>query len=86
MTSRPNILLLQAEDIGRHLGCYGDPAAHTPHLDAFADQSVRYTNGFTHAPVSAPSRGGMVTGRYPYSLGNHHMRSTLAHPPRHFVQ
>ncbi len=86
MTSHPNILFLQAEDIGRHLGCYGDPVSHTPHLDALATQSVRYTNGFSHAPVCAPSRGGMVTGRYPYSQGNHHMRSTLAHPPRPFVQ
>lgn len=81
-----NILILQAEDIGRHLGCYGDPVAHTPHLDAFAAKSTRYTNAFTHAPVCAPSRGGMATGQYPYSLGNHHMRSTLAHSPRHFVQ
>lgn len=81
-----NILLLQAEDIGRHLGCYGDPVAHTPHLDAFARQGVRYTRAFSNAPVCAPSRGGMATGCYPYSLGNHHMRSTLAHPPRHFVQ
>ena len=86
MPSRPNILLLQAEDIGRHLGCYGDPVAHTPNLDAFARQSVRYTNAFSTAPVCAPSRGGMGTGRYPYSLGNHHMRSTLARPPRHFTQ
>jgi len=86
MTSRPNILFLQAEDIGRHLGCYGDPVSHTPNLDTLATQSVRYTQGFSHAPVCAPSRGGMVTGRYPYSQGNHHMRSTLAHAPRHFVQ
>lgn len=86
MTSQPNFLFLQAEDIGRHLSCYGDPVSHTPHLDALCAQSVRYTNGISHAPVCAPSRGGMVTGRYPYSQGNHHMRSTLAHSPRHFVQ
>lgn len=60
--------------------------AHTPHLDAFSQESVRYTHAFTHAPVCAPSRGGMATGQYAYSLGNHHMRSTLAESPRHFVQ
>lgn len=86
MNQRPNIMLLQGEDVGRHLGCYGDPTAHTPHLDALASQGARYTQAFTHSPVCAPSRGGMVTGRYPYSLGNHHMRSTLAKPPRTFVQ
>ncbi len=81
-----NIMLLQGEDVGRHLGCYGDLKARTPHLDKLASQGVRYTHGFSHAPVCAPSRGGMVTGRYPYSLGNHHMRSTLAHAPRTFTQ
>ena len=86
MTSTPNILLLQAEDIGRHLGCDGDPCAHTPYLDAFAEQSVRYTQGYSHTPVCAPSRGGMGLSRYPYSAGNHYMRSTLAETPRHFVQ
>lgn len=83
---RPNILLLQGEDIGRHQGCYGDLKAHTPNLDRLAEEGVRYTQAFTHAPVCAPSRGGMVTGRYPYSLGNHHMRSSLAQPPRTFTQ
>ncbi|WFB34429.1 sulfatase-like hydrolase/transferase [Kiritimatiellota bacterium B12222] len=81
-----NIMLLQGEDVGRHLGCYGDVHAHTPHLDSLASQGMRFTHAFTHAPVSAPSRGGMVTGCYPYSLGNHHMRSCLARPPRTFTQ
>ncbi|MDF3127982.1 sulfatase [Kiritimatiellaeota bacterium B1221] len=81
-----NIMLLQGEDVGRHLGCYGDGNARTPHLDQLASQGVRYTQAFSHAPVCAPSRGGMVTGRYPYSLGNHHMRSRLAHAPRTFTQ
>lgn len=82
----PNILLLQGEDVGRHLGCYGDSAARTPHLDTLAAQGTRYDQAFTHTPVCAPSRGGMVTGRYPYSLGNQHMRSTLNRPPRTFTR
>lgn len=80
-----NIMLLQCEDTGRHFGCCGEPGASTPNIDAFAREGTRFTNGFTHAPVCAPSRGGMVTGRYPYSLGNHHMRSTLAFDPGLFT-
>ena len=34
--SRPNILWLSTEDISTHLGCYGDPDAITPALDALA--------------------------------------------------
>jgi arylsulfatase A-like enzyme len=80
-----NFLLLIGEDTGRHLGCYGDAYARTPHLDALAADGCRYTHGFTHTPVCAPSRGGLVTSRYPYSLGNHLMRSKLVDPPRMFT-
>ncbi len=77
-----NILVLQGEDVGRHLGCYGDSYAQTPNLDQLAAEGMRFTNAFSHAPVCAPSRGGMMIGCYPWTKGNHHMRSTLSHPPR----
>jgi arylsulfatase A-like enzyme len=79
-------MLLQCEDTGRHFGCYGEPGASTPNIDQLAREGTLYTNGFTHAPVCAPSRGGMVTGRYPYSLGNHHMRSNLNFNPGIFTE
>lgn len=83
---RPNIMILQGEDVGLHLSCYpGNEYSNTPHLDKLADQGVRYDQAFTHSPVCAPSRGGMVTGCYPWTIGNHHMRSTLANPPRTFM-
>jgi len=85
MNQPPNILLLQCEDTGRHLGCYGDTYARTPHMDQLAREGVRYSKAYTHAPVCAPSRGGMVTGCYPWTIGNHHMRSTLSNPPRCFT-
>lgn len=81
-----NVVLLVGEDTGRHHGCYGEPYAHTPNLDRLAAEGCRYTNAFTHAPVCAPSRSGLVTGRYPWSIGTYHMRSTLLDPPRVFMQ
>jgi hypothetical protein len=56
--ARPNIVLIVGEDVGRHLGCYGDDYAITPNLDRLAADGTLYTNGFTHAPVCAPSRSG----------------------------
>ncbi|MGC9451618.1 MAG: sulfatase family protein [Oceanipulchritudo sp.] len=85
MTQPLNIMLLQCEDIGRHLGCYGDPYASTPNMDQLASEGARYTNAFSHAPVCAPSRGGMVIGCYPWTIGNHLMRCTLVNPPRMFT-
>ena len=85
MTQRPNIVMMVGEDVGRHFGCYGDEYAITPNLDRLAAGGALYTQGFTHAPVCAPSRSGLVTGRYPCSIGSHHMRSTLVNPPRMFT-
>jgi uncharacterized sulfatase len=72
---RPNILWLSCEDIGPHLGCYGDPHSVTPNLDRLATQGVRYTSAFTTAGVCAPNRSCIITGMYSTTLGTHHMRS-----------
>jgi N-sulfoglucosamine sulfohydrolase len=83
--ARPNIILLVGEDTGLTLGCYGDPDARTPNLDRLASQGMRYTHAFSTSPVCAPSRAGLVTSRYPWSLGTHLMRSVVLHPPRLFT-
>ena len=82
---RPNIVWIVGEDLGPQLRCYGDKQAITPNIDRFAAQGARYTHAFTHAPVCAPSRSGLITGRYPTEIGTHHMRSKLLKPPPAFT-
>ncbi len=82
---RPNIVWIVAEDLSPSLGCYGDPDAITPNLDRLAGQGLRFTGCFTHAPVCAPTRSGLITGQYPTTIGTHHMRSKLLQPPRLFT-
>lgn len=77
---RPNLLWITAEDLSPHLGCFGDPYARTPNLDAFARQAVRYTRAFSAAPVCAPSRVTLVTGVWANSLGNPHLRCEMTLP------
>jgi uncharacterized sulfatase len=77
---RPNILWLSCEDIGPHLGCYGDAHATTPNLDAFARQATRYTNASTVTGVCATCRASIITGMYPSSLGNQFMRCSVTLP------
>lgn len=84
--TRPNIVLLIGEDTGRHIGCYGEPAATTPNLDRLASQGARFDCAFSHAPVCAPSRSGLSTGCYPTSYAAHHMRSTALQPPPMFTR
>lgn len=79
-TRRPNILWITAEDASPALGCYGDEYATTPHIDALAKESVRYTHAFATAPVCSPSRSCLITGCYAPSLGTHNMRSAFPLP------
>jgi len=78
---RPNIVWISAEDISPNLGCYGDTYATTPNLDKFAAQGVRYDRAFTHAPVCAPARSGIITGMYPTAIGTTWMRCGGVPPP-----
>src|SRR5439155_3014405 len=80
-----NIVFITTEDVSPNLGCYGDADAVTPNLDEFAAEGARFTRAFTHAPVCAPSRSGIITGVYPTTLGSHHMRSKLTKTPPLFT-
>jgi uncharacterized sulfatase len=83
---RPNIVWIIGEDMGPEQGCYGDTNAITPNMDRLAREGARYTHAFTHAPVCAPSRSGLITGQYPTTIGTHHMRSQLLNPPPMFTE
>ena len=83
--TRPNIMLIECEDVGLHFGCYGSPDARTPNLDKLAAEGARFDKAFSHSPVCSPSRSGMVTGCYPWSIGTHHHSSRLLSPPRTFM-
>src|SRR5262245_49593729 len=66
----PNIVILLADDLGySDLGCQGNAALKTPHLDRLAGQGVRCTDFYVSAPWCSPTRAGLMTGRYPQRNG-----------------
>ena len=78
---RPNILWLVCEDSNVNwFGCYGNPMAKTPHIDALAKQGFRYTHAYACAPVCAPSRSSWITGVHAISTGTQPMRSRYPIP------
>ncbi|MDR7345729.1 arylsulfatase A-like enzyme [Pantoea alhagi] len=81
---RPNIILIAAEDMNTRLGVYGDKIAKTPHLDALAKEGVTFTQAFTMAGVSSPSRAGLITGVFSHQIGLQHMR-TASRPAGGYV-
>ncbi len=71
---RPNILLIVSDDQGYNdLGCYGSGEVKTPNLDTLARQGVRLTNFYVTWPACTPSRGSLLTGRYPQRNGTYDM-------------
>ena len=66
----PNVIVILTDDQGSvDAGCYGATDLVTPHIDALARRGVRFTQFYAAAPVCAPSRGGLLTGRYPLCNG-----------------
>lgn len=63
--SKPNIIIILADDIGYgDLGCYGATKIKTPAIDALATNGVRFTNAYSPASTSSPSRYALLTGEY----------------------
>ena len=69
-TSHPNFIIILADDMGYgDMGAFGNPTIKTPNLDNMAHQGQRWTNFYVAAPVSTPSRAGLLTGRLPVRTG-----------------
>jgi arylsulfatase A-like enzyme len=65
-----NVIVILADDLGYgDLGCYGHPKFKTPNLDRLAKEGVRLTNAYVPVPFCAPTRGALMTGRYPMRNG-----------------
>lgn len=61
----PNIVYIMADDLGwAELGSYGQKKIKTPNLDRLAAQGVRFTQHYTSAPVCAPARYSLMTGKH----------------------
>lgn len=61
----PNIIYLLADDLGYgELGAYGQRLIETPHLDALAAGGMLFTRHYSGAPVCAPARGVLLTGKH----------------------
>ena len=63
-TTRPNIVLILADDMGFEcLGANGAETYTTPHLDRLARTGIRFTHCYSQ-PLCTPSRVKLMTGRY----------------------
>lgn len=72
--SRPNIIVILADDMGySDIGCYGSEI-ETPVLDGLAADGLRYTQ-FYNTARCCPTRASLLSGLYPHQAGIGHMMS-----------
>ena len=67
-SEKPNVVIILADDLG-----WGDVSFHgstikTPNIDRLASEGIEMDR-FYAAPISSPSRAGLMTGRYPSRFG-----------------
>ena len=75
--SKPNIVLILADDLGwQDVACYDidEPSPmETPHIDSLAQKGVQFWQGYSPAPTCAPTRCAILSGRHPAVLQKTHV-------------
>jgi hypothetical protein len=66
--SRPNIIVILADDLGNADLGYRGSDIKTPNIDKLAREGVRMES-FHGMPVCTPSRAALMTGRHPMRYG-----------------
>lgn len=77
---QPNIIYILADDLGYgELGAYGQQKIETPNIDSLAQNGMLFTQHYAGAPVCAPSRYMLMTGKH---SGHAYVRGNSARPGR----
>ncbi|MDB4223858.1 sulfatase-like hydrolase/transferase [Granulosicoccus sp.] len=72
MNKKPNIIVIFTDNQqASTLGCYGNDEIHTPNLDRFAQQGVKFDNAFCPNAFCSPCRASLLTGMLPSQHGVH---------------
>jgi arylsulfatase A-like enzyme len=84
LSDRPNVVLIVSDDQG-----YADASfmlaspseISTPAIDRLASDGIVFTNGYSSAYVCAPTRAGLLTGRYQQRFGFYRASDSRAGMP-----
>lgn len=79
VAAHKNVVLLVADDLSLDLGCYGNRAIKTPHIDGLAQESTLYTHAFCTTASCSPSRSVLLTGMYNHANGQYGLEHSVHH-------
>lgn len=66
----PNIIFILADDLGWMDVAYnGSTFYETPNLDKLSKKGMVFTKAYTASPVCSPTRGSIMSGKYPSTTG-----------------
>ena len=67
---KKNVLFILTDDLGwKDLGCNESAFYETPNIDKLAAEGMFFTHVYSAAPVSAPARGAIMSGKFPSRNG-----------------
>lgn len=67
---KPNVVLVLVDDLGwTDLACFGSKYYETPNIDRLREQGMKFTSAYAACAVCSPTRGSIMTGRYPTRTG-----------------
>lgn len=68
--TRPNVVIILADDLSKYdISLYGGTHVATPFIDAIGRNGVTFSEAYVTAPICAPSRASLLTGRYNQRFG-----------------
>jgi len=81
-TTKPNIVFVLFDDMGwgQPQSYVAESALRTPNLDRLAREGMRFTDAHSAAAVCTPTRYGVLTGRYPWRIGQFGVLTTFSKP------
>ena len=66
---QPNFLLIMADFMGaKPMALYGGNLVRVPNIEALAKDGVVFEKAYSNAPLCAPSRASMMTGKLPSKI------------------
>ena len=69
-SKKPNIVIIMADDLDSHeLSCYGGQNIKTTHIDALADNGLKFNQMIASEAMCIPTRASLFTGLYPVRHG-----------------
>ena len=80
----PNVVFILVDDLGwADVKCFNDRTTYeTPSVDRLAKQGMLFTNFYSAGPVCSPTRGSIMTGKYPARLRiTRHLLTPKLDPP-----